>query len=381
MKYVIVRCEDGAQGGRGMATLLEGAKLSHLQQLAQAGAAGGIAAASSGSVGAESLHLHRALFGLSPSDPEAAPGRCYAASLNVPLAEEETVWCAELVTQHEGRVVDPAAGRIPTRESTLLLQALRDHLGSDTRRWIAGDHSHHVLVARDASLASDGLWSIPCPEALRGQRWEQALPAGSVGEALRLLMAQASQVLEEHPVNRVRVDLGENPANLLWLWGAAGGGRGRTFTERTGRSGAVVSASFPMRGFAATLGLEWRQGIASCEEQAIRRLMETLSALLTRCDFIYVHVRVESADPVERLCAMERLDQGLLKPLTETLPGLGSWRLLVVLDDRPPLTAPFVAIGTGIAPQPIARLEARHLAESPLVFSDGVRLFTWFTAR
>jgi hypothetical protein len=76
---------------------------------------------------------------------------------------------------------------------------------------------------------------------------------------------------------------------------------------------------------------------------------------------------------------MERIDQHLLKPLTETLPTMGSWRMLAVIDDRSGL-APFVAIGTGLPNQPVAKLSVQALAESPLVFADGAALYTWFTA-
>lgn len=378
MKYVIVRCEDTAPGGGQIASLLDGAKTSHLQQLAQAGAAGTIRPQGD-SAGLDRFNLHRALFGLGPHDPEAAAGRCYAASINRTLAEGETAWCCELVTHRDGKIVDPTAGGIPTKESEVLIHALDEELGSETRQWDVGHGPHHILVARDPSLAVDEHAALRSPEVLTGEAWKKHLPKGAVGEALRSVIEQASTLLEHHPVNRVRVDLGENPANALWLWGAADARPQRTFAERSQLSGAVVSNNFLLRGFARTLGLGWKEGPSSLEGAPLQRLLKTVLALSEEHDLVYVHLRVDSADPVQRLCAMERLDQILFKSLTEALPARGPWRLLTVIDGRTNGSRPLVAIGTGLPQQPIAALTADSFSESPLTFPDSLGLFSWFT--
>ena len=107
--------------------------------------------------------------------------------------------------------------------------------------------------------------------------------------------------------------------------------------------------------------------------------MKTLGGLIERHDFVYVHLGIETSNQVERLCAMERIDQLLLKPLTELLPRVGPWRLLVAIDDRTSGAVPFMAIGTGLPQAPAVSLHARHLAESPLALHDGFALFSWLT--
>lgn len=376
MKYVVIRCEDLGIPSRETAPLLEGAKTAHLQQLAQAGAAG------LGKLGApkhhgviDRLRLHQALLGLDTSQPGTAPGGWYAAAAGVSLEPGETAWCCDLVTQHDGRITDPGAGRIPTKESELLIQALDERLGSDTRRWEVGHSSHHVLVVRDEPANIP----VPSPELLIGEPWERHLPDNRGGGSLRALLEQGAKILEQHPVNRVRADLGENPANMLWLWGASDAGRPRSFADHTGFSGAVVSSSFLLRGLAKTLGLGWKDAPASFEERSLKPLANTVLGLLERHDFVYVHLGIASNRPVDRLVAMERVDQLLLKPLTERLPQSGAWRLLAVVDDRVHGTTPFVAIGTGLPQQPAVSLSAENFAESPLAFKDGPGWFSWFT--
>ena len=378
MKYIILRCED--RGWReGGPSLFEGAKTVHLRDLFQAGA-GGTIRSRQGAVMADRFALHRGLLGLSAHDASASAGLCYAASAKVALADGDTAWCAELLTQHDGKVTDAAAGGISTKESRILIDALNGQLAAVTRRWAVGDGSHHVLVVRDPSLQANGARALREPDVLVGQSWRRSLPRGPLREALHALIEQASKILDTQPVNRVRADLGENPANLLWLWGGAQAQPQRSFRERTGRSGAVVSNGFLLRGLARTLGLDWKPGPRSLEEAPIQHLTQTLAGLVERHALVELHLEIETEDPIERLCAMERIDQHLLKPVAERLPRLGPWRLMVVIDDRRMSGAiPVIAIGTDLPPAPVVSLTAEQLAASPLAFDDGPALFSWLT--
>lgn len=374
MKYVVIRCEDEAPRHLQASSLLAGAKAAHLESLAQSGAAGLLQTRVLDRFG-----LHRALCGLPAREPSEA-GRCYAAEANVSIGPEETAWCCELVTQRDGRIVDPTAGQIPTKESSLLIQGLDEQLGSEARRWYVGRGSHHILVTTDPALSHEEQQGVPAPDALVGEAWDRALPKGAGGDALRLLLDETAKVLEAHPVNRVRIDLGENPANFIWLWGASRGKPPSVFSERTGLSGTVVSGSFPMKGFARAFGLDWHEAPGSLEEASMQRLVKQLFDILDRRDFVYLHLKVTASDPVERLCAMERIDQLLLKPLTERLPAHGAWRLLAAVDDRTARAVPFVAAGSSVAQQPAASLQTKDLAESSLAFDDSSKLFAWFMA-
>ncbi|GAI70799.1 unnamed protein product, partial [marine sediment metagenome] len=44
------------------------------------------------------------------------------------------------------------------------------------------------------------------------------LPRGKNANFLVDLMQRSGKFLENHEINKVRIDLGENPANLIWLW-------------------------------------------------------------------------------------------------------------------------------------------------------------------
>jgi 2,3-bisphosphoglycerate-independent phosphoglycerate mutase len=379
MKYVILRCEDLARGTEQTAPLLEGARATHLLQLAQAGA-GGLLRGRGRQAALGRLQIHAGLLGRQAQDPTAAPARWYAAALGVACSPDETLWCCDLVTQHEGAVVDPLAGRISTKEGQELIAALNQRLGADTRRWIVGEGPHHIFVTRDPALAPGRAAAPRPPELLRGEAWAAALGRGRSREPLRALLEQSAQVLDAHAVNRVRVDLGENPANLGWLWGPL---RGEAAVAHPGtpaaRAGTLVSSAFPMRGCAAALGLAWHEAPRTFEERQVRALAVFAVKTLAKQDLLYLHLQVQAAEPVERLVAMERIDHLVIKPLIEALPGLGEWRLLVAVDDRATGGVPWMAAGTGLERRPVVRFSADAFAASPLRFEEPTDAFAWLT--
>ncbi|MCX7706069.1 MAG: hypothetical protein N2115_07445 [bacterium] len=57
------------------------------------------------------------------------------------------------------------------------------------------------------------------PYQLINKNYREYLPQSGSIRPLARIIENSSRILEKHPVNRVRIDLGENPANLLWLHG------------------------------------------------------------------------------------------------------------------------------------------------------------------
>ena len=160
MKYLILRCEDDAKLNKEASSLLKGAKTTYLQQIAQSGAAGLIKKRAFRQP-IDPLAVHRGLLGFKSNESELPGGCCYAASVNIKPADEETVWCCDFVTVHDELVVDTTAGQISTKESAVLLQALAAELGSDIRRWEVGFGSRHLFVTRDPSLRATAATSMP----------------------------------------------------------------------------------------------------------------------------------------------------------------------------------------------------------------------------
>ena len=108
-------------------------------------------------------------------------------------------------------------------------------------------------------------------------------------------------------------------------------------------------------------------------------------------DLVCVHV--EAPDEAshegkadEKVKALERIDEHIVGPLLEALPGYGDWRILVSPDHRTPLRTrahaygmvPFAVAGTGIAPAGQPSYDEAVAERSPQVFPKGHELMRWF---
>ncbi len=376
MKTLIVRCEDKAIPGDKELPLLGSAKYQQLSQWAQSGIVGRIRP---GKQSAGLDGIYRGLLGLKADNPLAKTGLWYAAAANINLGHNESAWCCDFVTEEDGSVVDASAGQIPSLESQELIQALEDHLGSDARHWQSGESYRNLLIVRDSALEFDPkTLFVPTSDVL-GKSWKKQVPQNASGEALLRLMEQASKVLQEHPVNRVRIDLGENPATLAWLWGGAKATSKQTFVDRTGFSAALIGSGFLMRGCAQALGLTWKEVEAELTEEWITQRQQSAEELLKTHDLVYVPMVIRSQDPVQRLCYMERIDQQLFKPMAALLNKYSDMRVVVIIDNCQNRTSSFVIAGRNVSPSAESASAQLNQEDVTMEVSDSIELFPWIT--
>ena len=85
------------------------------------------------------------------------------------------------------------------------------------------------------------------PHDVLGQVIGQYLPKT---EALREMMKKSYDILSNHPINVERMKKGLNPANSIWFWGAGTRPALAPFVEKTGHTGAMISAVDLLKGIA-----------------------------------------------------------------------------------------------------------------------------------
>ena len=223
-------------------TPLEAARTPRMDELAQKGQVGLCRTVPVGMTPASDV-ASLSILGYDPRRYYTGRGSLEAANLGVTLQEEEVAFRCNLITVEKGKIVDYSAGHISTQEASVLIDSLNKQFRKKGVRFYTGSSYRHLLVVKK-SFSPTGRFDITAngPHTLIGSEVEKYLPQGEGADFLKQLMVRSQEILADHEVNKVRLDLGENPANMIWLWGPGTRTSLPSFEERFGLRGAVISA-------------------------------------------------------------------------------------------------------------------------------------------
>lgn len=346
MKYIVI-LGDGmsdepveALGGK---TPLEAANIPNLDALASMGELGLVQNVPQGmSPGSEVANL--SVLGYDPRQDFTGRSPLEALSVGVSMTPEDVVFRCNLVTLTEEEpyaqktILDHSAGEISTAEADVLVQALRDAFDDSQFRFYTGTSYRHLMVWKGGRISP-----LEPPHDHLGQVIGPWLPQEP---QLRSFMERSFQILNDHPLNRQRQAQGKRKANSLWYWGAGTRPSLRSFEEKTGLRGAMVSAVDLLKGIAmgAGMGVYTVSGATgSIDTNWEGKAQAAVQALLhDGYDFVYIHLEApdEMAHqglPQEKVRAIEYLDSRILAPVRQAVEGAGEDCRILVLPDHPNL--------------------------------------------
>ncbi len=275
------------------------------------------------------------LFGVL-HQPGLASTLLSAIAHGVSLEGAELLFRCDLVTTVDGRVVDRLEGKVADQEGRLLIAALDERFGNDVVRFHPGSQHHHYLVMKDSrsiGATADDLSSMPLSvigrAVPRGHRKQAQHP---LARYLAELAAQASEVLVAHEANQVRLDLRENPANDLSIWGGMQPSAVKLSAPVS--FDAMVTTADYLVGLARMLDIRVVVGHRHAEmTEALSADILTLQRLLHSSDCVLLHVDISgwsSSPSSRRPRCLEQVDRLLVGPLQERVQR-GDIRLAVVL--------------------------------------------------
>lgn len=268
-----------------------------------------------------------------------------AAHLGVELGDQDVAFRCNLVTSDGDRLMDYSAGHISSEEARTLIERVGGKLGSEQLRFYPGVQYRHLAVFRDSQWTED-LLKTQCapPHDILGELISQHRPEGPAADRLMNLMQASREVLTHHEINQVRIDLNENPGNMIWLWGQGKKMKLPTFQERWKITGSVISAVDVVRGAGRLAGLEVLQvpGEAGDSNSNLRGKAEAALEALRSQDFAFVHV--EAADEAghegqlrQKISAIEQFDREVVGPILKKISSLGTYRVLIIPDHPTPV--------------------------------------------
>ena len=325
------------------------------------------------------------------------PAECYtgrapleAASMGIALGPNEVAFRCNLVTVDGETLVDHSAGHISSREAAVLVDLLNRELGSDTIRFYPGVGYRHLMVYRGSAPLTA---QCTPPHDILDQPIPRHLPRGEGAETLIRLMERSRALLASHEINDVRIDLGENPANSIWLWGGGTRPHLPPFAERYGKRGAVVAAVDLVRGIAVSIGLDviHVEGATGYIETNFAGKGQAAIEAIDRYDLVFVHVEApdeagHQGNIQAKVDAIEAIDKHIVGPLHAALEARGAYRLLVLPDHPTPLEVrshvadpvPFACCGSDVGKPSGQRLTEAAAAATGLRVEPGHHLLGLF---
>ena len=346
MKYIVV-LGDGmadepveALGGK---TPLEYAHTPAMDALASGGEMGMVQNVPLGmSPGSEIANL--SVMGYDPLTDFTGRSPLEALSVGVEMEEDDVIFRCNVVTLTEEEpyaektILDHSSGEISTADADILMDAIREAFNDETFQFYTGTSYRHIMVWKHGKVSA-----LEPPHDHLTQVIGPHLPKEAV---LRSFMERSFDILNNHPLNVARAAAGKNKANSLWYWGAGTKPSLQNFTEKTGLTGAMISAVDLLKGIA--VGAEMKV----CEVEGATGSIDTnwegkaqaaIDALLKDgCDFAYIHV--EAPDEMahqglteEKVKSIEYLDSRIIAPVRKAMEEAGEDYRLLLLPDHPNL--------------------------------------------
>lgn len=374
MKYVLLIGDgmaDYPQPEQGNKTALQLARKPNLDLVARQGTCGLVQTIPEGMpAGSDIATL--SILGYDPARYYTGRGPLEAMAMRMPLHSGDIAFRCNLITEHDGRLVDFSGGHVSTAEARVLLAALNSELqgrmaahGWDLT-FYPGVSYRNILIlnarSKGYAFTKDKEIGGPPPHDIVGARLQDHLPAEAI---LRELILASKAVLDAHEVNRQRAARNERKANMVWLW--SGGQKPALPLFRTlyGVQGSVISGVDLIKGIGRCVDLEeiavpgatgyFDTNYAGKAAYALHSLEEK--------EFVLVHVEAPDEaghlhDLGLKVKAIEEFDAlvvgTVLKGLRDRFSAEG-YRLLVMPDHYTP-----VSVGTHTRePVPFAIYDSR----------------------
>lgn len=405
MKYVVVLADGMADyplaqlGGQ---TPLQVAKTPHMDLIAQNGVLGQVKTTiESLPPGSDVANL--SVLGYDPQIYYSGRAPLEAASLGVKLQKSDVAYRCNLVTIEGDTLKDYSAGHIPSAEAKELIEAISAQLetefpelefypGVSYRHLMVHKGGEEIISLNDPMNRELKLKCTP-PHDIQGKPYADYLPVGKGADFIRDLIRISMEILGDHPINRLRVKSGKEPANSIWLWGCGQAPQLPTYQQKYKLKGAVISAVDLIKGLGLYAGLEIINvpgATGYLDTNYLGKGEHGLKAL-EKFDFVFIHV--EAADEAghegnleAKISAIEAIDEKVLGTILDGLEAFEAYRIMILPDHPTPISVrthvygevPFAACGSGLSHNGFESYSEPMASITDFRFEIGHKLMDWF---
>ena len=282
------------------------------------------------------------VLGYDPEKNYSGRSPLEALSVRVQMDPTDVIFRCNIVTLSEEEpyakktIIDHSAGEISTEDADILMDAVREAFNSENIQFHTGTSYRHITVWKQGQILD-----MAQPHDHLGQVIEPFLPQHPL---FRDMMEKSFDILNNHPLNLKRAAEGKNKANSLWFWGAGTKPSLQNFKEKTGLSGAMISAVDLLKGIAVGANmkvLDVPGATGSLHTNYEGKANAAVKALLEDgCDYVYVHV--EAPDEMghqgnvdHKIKSIEFLDSRVIGPIKEAMDASGEDYRMLIMPDHP----------------------------------------------
>ena len=259
------------------------------------------------------------VLGYDPEKCFEGRGVLEAASMNVPVHDDELALRCNLICVENGKIKNHSAGHISSEEAAVLIDELNQKLGSEKVKFYPGVSYRHLLIIKGEEFSK----KINCapPHDHPNENISDLLISGDVATSnfLNDLILKSNAVLENHPINFARAREGKDKANYIWLWSPGKKPQMKTFAELYGKTGAVISAVDLIKGIGKYAGLDIInvEGATGLFDTNYEGKADACVNALKNHDFVFCHVEASDeagheGDADLKIKTIEYFDKRLL---------------------------------------------------------------------
>lgn len=375
-------------------TILETANTRFMDKIVEEGRIGLVSTVPSGYTPASDV-ANLCIMGYDPKLYYKGRGPLEAANMGIGLKDSDVVFRCNTVTVSDNKMADYSAGHITTKESTVLIKDTAKKFESENIKFYPGiSYRHLMIVNAGTKEKANELFRIKCtpPHDILGKDITKYLPKGRGADFILDLMKKSKEFLQGHEINKVRIDLKENPANMLWFWGHGIKPNMPSFKDLFGVTGGVISAVDLVNGIGKLVGLEVINvpGATGYYDTNYKGKAEYALESLKRNDFVFVHVEApdeagHNGDIRAKITAVENFDKFVVGTIWEEIKDKEDYRIMVLPDHATPVKVrthtdepvPFAVAGKGI-PRDTAKAFTENVARtSTFILENGSSLMKY----
>ncbi len=284
-----------------------------------------------------------AVLGYDPKIYYSGRSPLEALSIGVPMKDTDIALRCNIVTlsdddlpYEQKTMIDHSSSEISTEDAAVLMDVIRETMQNETFKFYTGTSYRHCTIWTDGRVTE-----FAQPHDILAQKITDYMPDE---KAFYEMMKKSYDILNNHPLNIERAKKGLNKANSLWFWGAGTKPALRSFREKTGKSGVMISAVDLLKGIATgadmkVIEVEGANGTLHTNYEG--KAMAAVEAL-TKDGYDFAYLHVEAPDEMghqgsieRKIQAIEYLDQRVIRLVKEKMDESKEAYRIMILPDHP----------------------------------------------